>query len=201
MSSRSLDIAVRYDLATTILWYDKEMRTRNVIDTMRLTPWSQSVRKRAEVIDSHSKIPLTMSAASDDDLAVRTWKCMCGSFEGQVTGDPAFSCWCHCKACRQQSSSAMHLGIFPNFKVLKGDDNLIKYEHSEGIFRNSCRTCGSFCYKVAADGAKVAPLGALEGGPAGAPALKASCHIMCAHKGDNDIMFPEHPQHDEFPAP
>ncbi len=119
----------------------------------------------------------------------------CGAFEGQVTGDPALAVWCHCETCRQQTGAAMQLGIFPGFSVLKGDDGLMKYEASKGNFRNSCGKCGSYCYKVLADGAKVAPLGALKGGPV----IKPTCHIFAADKGDQDVMFPELPQHDAFP--
>jgi hypothetical protein len=119
---------------------------------------------------------------------------MCGAFEGQVTGDPALAVWCHCGQCRKQTGAAMQLGIFPNFEVLKGDDQLIKYASTEGsVYRNSCKNCGSFCYKVLPDGAKVAPLGALE------PAIKPTCHIFVKDKGEQDVMFPDLPQHDAFP--
>jgi hypothetical protein len=89
----------------------------------------------------------------------------------------------------------MQLGIFENFEVLKGDDSLIKYEHIKGggVVRNSCSKCGSFCYKVLSNGAKVAPLGTLD------PVVKPTCHIFVAHKGNQEVMFPELPQHDEFP--
>lgn len=120
---------------------------------------------------------------------------MCGDFEGQVKGDPALACWCHCSMCRKQTGAAMQLGIFEDFSVVKGDDKLIKYEASPNVFRNTCSKCGSFCYKVLGNGAKVAPLGALEGGPV----IKPTCHIFSKHKGDQDIMFPELVQHDEFP--
>jgi len=67
----------------------------------------------------------------------------------------------------------MQLGVFQNFEVLKGDDQLIKYASTSGsVFRNSFQNCGSFCYKVLSDGAKVAPLGALE------PKIKPTCHIF-----------------------
>ncbi|KAK1743334.1 hypothetical protein QTG54_005955 [Skeletonema marinoi] len=124
---------------------------------------------------------------------VRKYQCMCGSFEAQVTGEPVLACWCHCKTCRKQTGAAMQLGVFQNFEVLKGDDQLIKYASTSGAFRNSCQNCGSFCYKVLPDGVKVAPLGALE------PKIKPTCHIFVKDKGSQDVMFPELPQHDAFP--
>ena len=88
----------------------------------------------------------------------------------------------------------MQLGVFQNFEVIKGDDQLIKYASTSGsVYRNSCKNCGSFCYKVLPDGAKVAPLGALE------PVIKPTCHIFVKDKGSQDVMFPELPQHDAFP--
>jgi hypothetical protein len=121
---------------------------------------------------------------------------MCGNFEGKVTGDPALACWCHCGLCRKQTGAAMQLGVFEKMEVLKGGDDLIKFEATEGLgtFRNSCNKCGSFCYKVLGTGAKVAPLGALSG-----DVVKPTCHIFCANKGNQPLMFPELPQHDEFP--
>jgi hypothetical protein len=126
-------------------------------------------------------------------MATRNYTCMCGAFEGQVTGDPALACWCHCSMCRKQTGAAMQLGVWDDIQVLKGEDNLNKYEGMPGVFRNTCKTCGSFCYKVLGNGAKVAPLGTLD------PVVKPTCHIFVADKGNQDIMFPELPQHDGFP--
>ena len=127
----------------------------------------------------------------------RTWKCLCGTFEGEVTGPPDLAVWCHCEQCRQVASCAMQLGVWGSdkLKAVKGDDTLIKYESTSGTFRNACSKCGAFCYKVLGNGAKVAPLGALSG----ADPIKPTCHIFVRHKGNQDIPFPELPQHDEFP--
>jgi len=92
----------------------------------------------------------------------------------------------------------MQLGIFSQMEFLQGDDDsLIRFEKNSGsgVFRNSCSKCGSFCYKVLPDGAKVAPLGAMSGAP-----VLPTCHIFVAdRKKDLPIMFPELPQHDGFP--
>ena len=105
------------------------------------------------------------------------------------------ACWCHCGLCRKATGAAMQLGIFENFAVLQGDDTLIKYENNKGsgVIRNHCSKCGSFCYKILGDGSKVAPLGTLD------PVVKPTCHIMVAHRGNQEIMFPELTQYDEFP--
>jgi hypothetical protein len=125
-------------------------------------------------------------------MTTRNWTCMCGAFEGQVTGDPILACWCHCNMCRKQAGSAMQLGVWNDITVLKGQDNLIKYSGSPEVYRNSCKTCGSFCYKLMGDGANVVPLGMLD------PVVKPTCHICVADKGNQDIMFPELPQHEGF---
>jgi hypothetical protein len=126
-------------------------------------------------------------------MTTRNWTCMCGAFEGQVTGDPALAVYCHCGMCRKQTGAAMQLGVWDDLKVLKGEDNLIKYEGAPGVFRNSCKTCGSYCYKILGNGCKVAPLGTLD------PVVKPTCHIFVADKGLGDVCFPELPQHDAFP--
>ncbi|CAB9500026.1 Glutathione-dependent formaldehyde-activating [Seminavis robusta] len=131
-------------------------------------------------------------------MTTRTWTCMCGSFEGEVKGDPSLAVWCHCGSCRQQTGAAMQLGIFPELKVLKGEDNLIAYKKNPeaNITRFSCKTCGSFCYKNINGDTLVAPLGALKGE---GETVKPTCHIFVADKGHQDIMFDTLPQHDAFP--
>ena len=130
-------------------------------------------------------------------MTTRTWSCMCGSFEGQVKGDAVLACWCHCGLCRKQTGAAMQLGVFPEFNVLKGGDNLnaFKANPNGGTTRFFCKTCGSFCYRKLPDDSKAIPLGALEGGPV----VKPTCHIFIKDKGDQDVMFPELPQYQEFP--
>ena len=90
----------------------------------------------------------------------------------------------------------MQLGVFNDLKVLKGEDSLIKFEANpgSGTIRNSCNKCGSFCYKILGNGALVAPLGALSG-----DVVKPTCHIFVKDKGNQDVMFPDLPQHAEFP--
>lgn len=116
--------------------------------------------------------------------------------EGEVKGDPALAVWCHCEECRKQTGAAMQLGIFPELKVLKGADNLIAYKTNpeKETIRHSCKTCGSYCYKVIDGKTMVAPLGCLSG-----DVVKPSCHIFCADKGNQAVMFPDLPQHDGFP--
>eukprot|EP00934_Nitzschia_sp_Nitz4_P004150 Nitzschia sp. Nitz4//scaffold13_size275219//159683//160151//NITZ4_000885-RA/size275219-augustus-gene-0.237-mRNA-1//1//CDS//3329536047//4140//frame0 len=129
-------------------------------------------------------------------MTERTWTCMCGNFEGKVTGDPSLAVWCHCETCRKQVGSAMQLGISPELEVLKGEDDLISYEHTagSGVFRKSCSKCGSFCYKSIGGHTLVAPLGALSG-----DVVKPTCHIFCKDKGNQAVMFDDLPQHDAFP--
>ena len=86
------------------------------------------------------------------------------------------------------------LAIFPALEVLRGGDDLIRYEGSSGVFRNSCNKCGSFCYKQIGPDTLVAPLGALSG-----DVVKPTCHIFVKDKGNQGIMFDDLPQHDEFP--
>mmetsp|Transcript_41584 Transcript_41584/g.57871 ORF Transcript_41584/g.57871 Transcript_41584/m.57871 type:complete len:130 (+) Transcript_41584:72-461(+) len=129
-------------------------------------------------------------------MAERTWSCMCGNFEGKVSGDPSLTVWCHCNQCRKQTGAAMQLGVFPKLEVMKGADDLIDFEANAGsnVHRFSCKKCGSFAYKKIGDDMLVAPLGALSG-----DVIKPTCHIFVKHKGHQEIMFDDLPQHDEFP--
>lgn len=97
-------------------------------------------------------------------MTTRTWTCLCGNCQCEVTGDPALACFCHCMQCRRYASTAMQLAAFEpdQFKMIKGQDGLIKYESNTGVFRNSCGTCGSFVYKEMAGGNYIVPLGCLE---------------------------------------
>ena len=126
-------------------------------------------------------------------MTTRNYTCMCGAFEGQVTGEPGLAVFCHCGTCRKQTGAAMQLGVWDDIKVLKGEDNLTKYSGKEGVSRNSCKTCGSVCYKVLGPGANAVPLGSLD------PVVKPTCHIFVADRGNQAIPFPELPQHDGFP--
>lgn len=130
----------------------------------------------------------------------RTWSCLCGNFEGKVTGDPKLAVWCHCGQCRKMVGSAMQLGVWDDDKISTtskgGDDALIKYESKPGVFRNSCGTCGAFVVKTAGPGFNVVPLGALSG-----TVVKPTCHIFVADKGNQSCFegVADLPQHDEFP--
>eukprot|EP00542_Grammatophora_oceanica_P019716 CAMPEP_0194047748 /NCGR_PEP_ID=MMETSP0009_2-20130614/25393_1 /TAXON_ID=210454 /ORGANISM="Grammatophora oceanica, Strain CCMP 410" /LENGTH=128 /DNA_ID=CAMNT_0038693443 /DNA_START=103 /DNA_END=489 /DNA_ORIENTATION=+ len=128
-------------------------------------------------------------------MTTRSWKCMCGSFEASVTGEPLMACWCHCTLCRQQAGSAMQLGVWKEVDIKSGADNLIEYEAKAGTgtLRKSCKTCGSFCIKVMGNGVSVAPLGCLE------PVIKPTMHIFTEDKGGQDIMFPDLDCHDQMP--
>jgi hypothetical protein len=96
--------------------------------------------------------------------ATRTWTCLCGKFQGQVTGEPEMAVFCHCGQCRRYGSTAMKLALFPpkQFALLSDEAApMIRYESSPGITRVSCGTCGAFAFKDL-HGKMVVPLGALE---------------------------------------
>mmetsp|Transcript_6231 Transcript_6231/g.10741 ORF Transcript_6231/g.10741 Transcript_6231/m.10741 type:complete len:131 (+) Transcript_6231:48-440(+) len=130
-------------------------------------------------------------------MTERTWSCMCGNFEGKVTGDPNLACWCHCITCRKATGAAMQLAAWDKdkFEILKGKDDLISYakDPDSGSIRHSCAKCGSFCYKNLGE-ARVAPLGALSG-----DRIKPTCHIFVGEKGHQEVMFPELAQHEGWP--
>lgn len=72
--------------------------------------------------------------------------CACGAIELEVSGDPFFVGYCHCKDCRDWIGAPVHgASLWPtdNVKVIKGADNLITYKRTENSHRKSCASCGS----------------------------------------------------------
>jgi hypothetical protein len=97
--------------------------------------------------------------------AVRTWTCLCGKFQGQVTGEPEAAVFCHCMMCRRYASTAMQLAVFApeQFTVLSDEAAvpMIRFKSSPAMTRVACGTCGAYAYKDLG-GKYAVPLGPLE---------------------------------------
>lgn len=86
--------------------------------------------------------------------ATGTFECLCKKCGWEVTGEPAMACICHCESCRVYGGDAARVAAYPpaQFKMTKGDADLIKYESAPGKFRHSCGTCGSFVNNILPNG-------------------------------------------------
>jgi hypothetical protein len=70
---------------------------------------------------------------ADEDSVERTWTCLCGKFQAQVTGKPIFAACCYCTMCRKFMGGPFSLGIWTKMDISKGggQDDIIKYVADE----------------------------------------------------------------------
>ena len=70
--------------------------------------------------------------------------CLCSSIRFRISGEPAFSCICHCSTCRR-ASAAPAVGWLTfdrgQVEILSGSPRT--YRSSQGVARQFCGTCGS----------------------------------------------------------
>lgn len=72
--------------------------------------------------------------------------CACGAVEVEVSGQPVFQAFCHCKDCRDWLGAPVHAAtVWPadQVDIIRGADDLITYKRSEKSLRKSCGSCGS----------------------------------------------------------
>ena len=70
--------------------------------------------------------------------------CLCSAIRFRVSGEPIYSCICHCATCRRASAApAVAWLTFDRGQVemLTGDPR--RFRSSEGVLRQFCGTCGS----------------------------------------------------------
>jgi hypothetical protein len=75
---------------------------------------------------------------------VATGKCLCGSVEFEVSGEPMWVAHCHCHSCRRNTGSAV--ATFVGFRreqlsYIRGSRKI--YASSPGVRRGFCADCGT----------------------------------------------------------
>ena len=83
-----------------------------------------------------------------------TGTCFCGGVEIEVTGEPAGMGYCHCESCRHWSAgpvNAFTLWSPEQVRVVKGDDQLRKYNKTDSSDRKWCEVCGGHVLTVHPD--------------------------------------------------
>ncbi len=71
-------------------------------------------------------------------------QCLCGAHQFELSGPLQMNHHCHCEFCRKQygSACASMVGVAPeDWSWTRGD--VIAYESSPGLIRESCATCGT----------------------------------------------------------
>ena len=71
--------------------------------------------------------------------------CLCGQIRYQLQA-PLRSSHCHCRMCQKQHGAAFATYVtvrLADFQLLAGDNFLVQFESSAGIYRGFCHCCGS----------------------------------------------------------
>ena len=77
--------------------------------------------------------------------------CLCGQVKIEVTGPIESIIHCHCSKCRKNSGTAFATNGFvssQHFKLVKGEEELGKFEAAPGKFRYFCSVCASPVYSA-----------------------------------------------------
>lgn len=125
--------------------------------------------------------------------------CLCGGAQYEIDGEVKLMAHCHCSMCRKHHGAAFatYIGVnTSDFRWVKGEDLLVRYQSSPGHTRGFCRVCGS-TLPVPDPGATdfYLPAGTLDGDPGPRPAA----HIFVASKAPWFEISDELPQFDEYP--
>jgi hypothetical protein len=69
--------------------------------------------------------------------------CLCSAIRFRITGEPTFSCVCHCATCRRAHAAPLVAWLTfdrSQLEILSGEPRL--YKSSQGVIRQFCGTCG-----------------------------------------------------------
>lgn len=128
--------------------------------------------------------------------------CLCGGVRYEVEGPFELMAHCHCVQCRKASGADFATNATlsaENFKLVKGEELLAKYESSPGNQRIFCQRCGSPIMKRVDDTPDKIRLrlGSLEGDPGIRPAL----HVFTSERPSWSEIRDDLPQFEKAPAP
>ena len=71
--------------------------------------------------------------------------CFCGAVDLEVTGNPAFSGYCHCRDCQAWSAApinAFSLWKLDSVRITKGEADIATFHKTENSYRKFCKVCG-----------------------------------------------------------
>jgi hypothetical protein len=126
--------------------------------------------------------------------------CQCGSVRYEIEGELGPILFCHCGRCRKANGAAFQAaaGISPDqLHLLSGQDAMVDYESSPGVYRVFCGRCGSplFSKRDAMPELLRLRLGTLDT-PVTA---KPTAHIFVAEKAEWYDICDDLPQYAERP--
>jgi hypothetical protein len=116
-----------------------------------------------------------------NEQTIHTGGCLCGAVRFEATGEPGWTCYCHCHSCRRHTASpvASFVGFTEKtFRYTRGQPKT--FESSPQTWRSFCADCGTpLTYHADWDKAGIhVYLGALDNPDTFPPRF----HVNCAEK-------------------
>jgi hypothetical protein len=125
--------------------------------------------------------------------------CLCDGVCFEIDGELGPMAHCYCSMCRKHHGAPFvtYVGVNScDFRWLKGEDLVERYQSSPGLQRGFCRTCGSSLpLPDPAEKMFFLPAGTLDDDPGVRPAA----HIFTASKARWVEIRDDLPQFDEYP--
>jgi hypothetical protein len=125
-------------------------------------------------------------------------RCLCGEVAWEGTGTGELVHHCHCGMCRKASGTAfVTVGGFPaaDFRFVRGERGIRRYESSRGTTRDFCGRCGSGVPGAPFQDMVFVALGSLEDDPGGRPLA----HIFVGSKAPGLEITDDLPRFDAYP--
>ena len=91
---------------------------------------------------------------STSELLPVAGQCLCGAVRFEIVPPTLFCAHCHCSMCRRAHGAAYvtWFGVpYERFRIVAGDDTLVRHRSSDHCTRSFCGTCGSSLFFEAAD--------------------------------------------------
>ena len=126
--------------------------------------------------------------------------CLCGDVRFEIRGELSGASHCHCSMCRKAHGAAF--GTYAaaraaDFRIVSGEDRIVRYRSSAGIVRTFCARCGSTLQWLRESKPEIVDiaLGVLDDDPGVRPAS----HIYVASKAPWHEITDRLPQHATYP--
>lgn len=126
--------------------------------------------------------------------------CLCGEVRYELTGELGPIMFCHCARCRKANGTAF-LAAAPvsteQFRLLSGQDKVVEFLSSPGVYRVFCGACGSPLYSKRDSMPETLRLrlGTLDTPVTGKP----TAHIFVAEQAEWYEIHDDLPQYPERP--
>lgn len=106
--------------------------------------------------------------------------CLCGNVAWEFAEPLEFMVHCHCSRCRKAHgvNFATYVGAPAAGFLLRGSEQIVRWESTPGLFRCFCGRCGAVVPGDAVDGRIIAPAGNFDDDPG----IRPRAHIFTASK-------------------